>query len=398
VTKERPATKASLLVTAGFFFATFLLTRQSQVPALAGLAAPFALSFVLLRLRPQVPALVLVPIFAYGLCSGLVSIVAGREVSDVFRFFAITMGTLFAFHIRPTTVSVSWSLLPVTLQALIVAAISIGLSLLQDPDLAFAARSIAQEAQWGDIYSFDGLYYRVQVVGNALLPLLFMVSLWRLGSGRVYRWMVLASLIGLVAAGNLTYALVAALAAFIRYRAWLFATSGRATLTLLSLLVALVLAGGAVAEAFSVKFDGGDSSMGVRFDQIDAAAREVGDSPASMLWGTGLGAPFPDGRERKYSESQYIELQSLYLFLQLGAVGTLLYLATLFYCARRFLADDGRTIFWLFLLAGSTNPYILDTNQLVATALLVCVFPRRETVGHRSRSLEWRPLPDAIGP
>jgi hypothetical protein len=29
------------------------------------------------------------------------------------------------------------------------------------------------------------------------------------------------------------------------------------------------------------------------------------------------------------------------------------------------------------MLAGFTNPYILDANQIVATVILVCAFPRR---------------------
>lgn len=368
----------SFAATAGLFVATFLLTRQSQIPAIAGLAAPWALLYVFCRLRPQPAFAALLPMLAYALCSTLVSIVLGRESGSALRFFVITMGTLLAFHIRPAAVSAPWALLPVTLQALVIAAISLFLAISQDADLAIAARTIAKETAWGDIYSFNDVYYRVQVVGNAMLPLLCMIAIWRLDRSRVYQVMALVALVGLLAAGNLTYLIVVALAAGLRFRSWLLRTAPRVALVLLALAAALVVAWSAITEAFSTKFDGADSSMGVRFDQIDAAYRHAGDSPVNLLFGIGLGAPFPDGRERDYSESQYIELQSLYLFLQLGGIGTLLYLATLIYSARRFLDADGRTIYWLFLLAGSTNPYILDTNQIVATALLVCLFPRRD--------------------
>jgi hypothetical protein len=136
---------------------------------------------------------------------------------------------------------------------------------------------------------------------------------------------------------------------------------------------------GVVDEAISDKFDGSDSSMGVRFDQLDAAGREVGDAPLKLVFGTGLGARFPDGQQRNYSQDRYIEMQWLYLALQLGLLGLLLYATTLWLSARAFLEPEGRSIFWLYMLAGCTNPYILDSNQIIATIILVCAFPRQRS-------------------
>jgi hypothetical protein len=133
-----------------------------------------------------------------------------------------------------------------------------------------------------------------------------------------------------------------------------------------------------VNDVLERKFDGGDSSMGVRFDQLDVASNLWSQSPARFLLGAGLGANFPDGHERNYSEYQYIELQSLYLLVQLGVLGMAIYLATLTISTHRFLNKDGRWIFWLYMLSGATNPYILDTNQIIATILLICFYPRSE--------------------
>jgi hypothetical protein len=374
----RRGRQVSIAATVALFLITLLLTRQSQVPAIAGLAAPLALAFVLSRLQVQAASTSLMPVLFFCTSSGLISLFAEREPSDVIRFFVITLGTLLAFHIRPARLALGWALLPVALQAALIVIISVSLSLAQDPELAGLLRGLVQGSQWGDVYSHDGLYYRVQLVGNALLPLLFMVCLWRRRVSRLYRSLAVLALLALFAAGNLTYVLVAVLALAVHFRRWLLATTAR---TITCLVIAAVLLGtawSAIADAFSTKFDGADSSMGVRFDQLQAAYEDLGDSPAKLLFGAGLGARFPDGRERKYSEFQYIELQSLYLAFQLGSIGTLLYLATLLYCSRRFLDREGQTILWLFLLAGSTNPYILDSNQIVATAVLVCLFPRRD--------------------
>ena len=54
-----------------------------------------------------------------------------------------------------------------------------------------------------------------------------------------------------------------------------------------------------------------------------------------------------------------------------------IYATTLWVSARHRLDADGRKIFWLYMLSGCTNPYIFDSNQIIATIVLVVAFPRR---------------------
>lgn len=367
----------SVGLTAALLVATFLLTRQTQIPALEGFAAAWVLLLLLLSLRwsPLLPYAM--PMLAYGFGSMLVSLMAGREPVVVSRFFVITIGTLLAFHIGPMRISVPWALLPVTLQAVLIFCISVALGVLQDPGLALAVRDFALDANWGDVYSFDGVYFRVQLIGNALLPLLFMVAVWRWQTSWIYRGLALISLLGLLAAGNLTYFVVAVIAVMTAQGKRLMqSVIARMVLTVMAAIF-LVAAWGSVNETVSDKFEGSDSSMGVRFDQLEVAHREMGASTVTLVLGAGLGASFPDGKQRNYSQDLYIEMQWLYLLLQLGLLGMLLYVATLWLSVFQRLDKDGRCIFWLYMLSGLTNPYILDTNQIVATVILVCAFPRR---------------------
>ena len=366
----------SIGLSIGLFVATFLLTRQTQIPLLNGLGAPWALLVVIAFLRWRSALIWLVPMSLYGALSVLTSLLLGHDPGNALRFFVITIGTLLAFHVKPIAISAPLTLMPLAAQAALLIAISVGLGLSQDDELATLTRSFVLETTWGDIYSFDGIYYRVQLIGNALMPLLFLISLWRYKQGGFYRFMAVLSLLGVVAAGNLTYSLVAGIAIVIRgWRLALSTMVGR-SLAALILVVAIVLAWNATNEMLERKFDGSDSSMGIRFDQVDVALDVWRQSPTRFLFGTGLGTSFPDGRERNYSEFQYIELQSLYLLVQLGLVGMLIYLATLAIGAHLFLNADGRCVFWLYVLSGFTNPTILDANQIIATVLLVCLFPR----------------------
>jgi hypothetical protein len=368
--------RRAIAMTLGLFIAGFLVTRQTQVPALGGLAAPWSLLVAVLCLRWQRSMAWLLPMCAYGSLSLLASLMLGVEFANAMRFLLVTVGTLLAFHIAPAAISARLALVPLILQSALIVTISLSLAVLQDLEAASAIRSMVLESNWGDIYSFDGFYYRVQLIGNALIPLLFLVSLWRWRQGLYYRAAAMVALLGLVAAGNLTYVVVALVA--ILMRTWQVARRSLAARVMIGVVIcaALVVAWDAASDAFNKKFGANDSSMGVRFDQIDVAVSLWSESSSRFVLGAGLGSNFPDGRERAYSESQYIELQSLYLFVQLGVLGSAIYLATLVFSARECLNKDGQWIFWLYMLSGITNPYILDTNQIIAAMLLVCLFPR----------------------
>ncbi|WP_168560913.1 hypothetical protein [Rhizobacter sp. SG703] len=377
---DRAGGSRALAMTLGLFIASFLVTRQTQVPALGGLAAPWSLLVAVLGLRWQRSMAWLLPMCAYGSLSLLASLMLGVEFANTIRFLLVTVGTLLAFHMAPAAISARLALVPLIMQSALIVAISLSLAVLQDIEAASAIRSMVLESNWGDIYSFDGLYYRVQLIGNALIPLLFLVSLWRWRQGLYYRVATAVALLGLVAAGNLTYVVVALVA--ILMRTWQIARRSLAARVMIGVVICagLAVAGDIASDAFSKKFGANDSSMGVRFDQIDVAVSVWSESSSRFVFGSGLGSSFPDGRERAYSESQYIELQSLYLFVQLGVLGSAIYLATLAFSARECLNKDGQRIFWLYMLSGITNPYILDTNQIIAAMLLVCLFPRRTRV------------------
>jgi hypothetical protein len=367
-----------LTLSLAFCLATLLLTRHAQVPGLSSLTAPWALLILLATLSINRVSLAVAPMLMYCCVSLIAASFAGNDPSVGVRFLVITIATLLAFGVRSQRISVGLALFPVVLQAIAIAVLSLTLSILQDPVIADAMRSFAMESEWGDIYSLDGIYYRVQVIGNALLPLLFMICLWSPKSA-FKSWGIVISIIGLLAAGNLTYFLMVGLAFVFRFKSFFYSHT-KTWLALLMLVIATApLTSDVGLEAVARKFDGADSSMGIRFDQIDAVARTLDDHPWAMLTGAGLGARFPDGKQRSYSDSLYIELQALYITYQLGIVGAALYLITLMYCARQRLNSAGCVIFGLYVFSGISNPYILDTNQIIATMLLVHLFPRNSS-------------------
>jgi hypothetical protein len=372
---KRPHMALSLSM--AIFVGTFLLTRHIQLPMLQGLVGPWVLLVLVCTVQLDRTISAVLPMLMYASVSLIGAAFAGHEPSSAARFFIILLATLLAFNVRPRRLSLGWALAPVGVQALLIAGFSLALAILQDSVLASTARFTALENGWGDIYSFNGIYYRVQIIGNALIPLMFLICLFQERRSRANKTGLVISSLGIIAAGNLTYFIVVFIALAVRY--WrVFVRRQLLWLLLIPISIAVTLISWqSASELVESKFDGSGSSMGVRFDQVDTAFNSFAESPTAMLIGQGLGAKFPNGRERNYSEHQYIELQVLYMTYQLGILGMLLYVLTLIWCARRHLTSQGQWIFWLFMLSGITNPYILDSNQVIATMMLMHLYSVR---------------------
>ena len=375
---SRPHWSTSLLL----FSVVFLLTRHAQLAGLQSLIAPAALLIVLIGLRGGASISPLLPIALYLSLSMFYGAATGNDAADVIRFFLIFFSTLLCLNVKPRRVSPLVCIAPVGFQALVIVGLSLFLAIAQSPTASLAVRSAVLANDWGDVYSHDGIYFRSQLRGNALIPLIFFLALWSDDSRKLRKVGIAFGFAALVAAGNLTYFISAATAVIIRYRVALFGSRTRILLMAAAITVGGFITSTVLSEVLSRKFEGSDSSMGVRFDQIDALAEAYADRPSLLIVGAGLGSRYPDGKERPYSKFQYIELQALYLVYQIGLVGAALYTITLVCLVRSRMSKTGQTIFWLFMLSGATNPYIFDSNQIVASMLLVHMFPN----GRRQQS------------
>lgn len=370
---------ASLAATTVLTVCTFLLTRHTQIGGLTGLLAPAVLATSLIGARVRADSLLLLPAGLYAAASVAFASMRGVEAADAFRFFAIICGTLLATQWGSHRIKLGWVLLPVGAQAIGITLLSIYLGVAQDTELALGTRALVVDANWGDIYTLNGWYYRVQLIGNALIPLAFMICMQRWNAKRGHLVPIVVFGVGVIAAGNLTYSIVCG-----AYAAYILAWRSRGTRALLVLalfgLASALLATDTINDILTNKFDGSDSSMGVRFDQVDVLADAFAESPASSLLGHGLGSRYPDGKQRDYSQFQYIELQILYVTYQIGIVGVVLLFGTIAIALNLNMSRDGRLIFWAYVLCGISNPYVLDTNQMVATMLLLSTFTRQVRV------------------
>jgi hypothetical protein len=352
-----------------------LLTRHTHVPMLSNLLAPFAMVLACIWVRCSGSLIGAFPLLAFAMLSSFVASLGGAAAEDSVRFLLILIGTIFALNCNLRGVRLPLVMAPLVLQAVIIIFISGTLGASGNPELAMLVRSLAIDNEWGDVYSHDGVYFRVQLIGNALLPVLFMISALRFGWSKSYKIATLVAAASIIAAGNLTYIITCLAYTLVLL---LKATKARPGLRLFVSTMALVLGlsygVAALSEAIESKTGYSDSSIGVRLDQMNVVADAFSEHPERALLGFGLGSRLPDGKERNYSEGVYVELQALYLLYQLGLIGSILYGTTVYFTLRGRVSGDGRLIFWMYVLSGLSNPYILDSNQIITSLVIVGAF------------------------
>jgi hypothetical protein len=321
---------------------------------------------VLLGIRVSNKLDLLIPVITYLFLSFYYSILIGNDLNDVLRFFIIITFTLLAFYSKKSTFAYKYLILiPFVLQAILIIAISFYLAYSNDSLLAKDFRNYFIENGIGDIYTFNGYYYKVQIIGNALIPLIFYICLENYEK-KCFRYTSFLMGFAILVCGNLSYLVVSVIAVIIffykkiKYR--------KIILTIILFLSCIYF-----YDLFFEKFissDGSEPSMDARFSQLNVVYNLLSDSVVKILFGYGLGARLPGS----YFSNQYIELQTIYIVYQIGIIGIAIYFVTLIFLIYNHFTMNGKIIFLLYLLSSIMNPYIFDSNQIIATLIIVLFY------------------------
>lgn len=237
---------------------------------------------------------------------------------------------------------------------------------------------------FGDVYTYSGYFYRIQIVGNALIPFAFMISYfnYRLNKGRLT--FVVLYLLACIISANLMF--IIAIGLFVALFE-IIKSNAKFRLSLKNLLVLFIIA---ISVPFIVDFIysnillklvGGDSSsLGTRFDQAYALMQGLTKSYYNIFFGQGLGSKLHMVTPvRDYSSFIYYELQAIYIFYQIGIVGffflVVLHLYLFLYvCKNKYLI----LIYIMYVFYAITNPYMFDTTQVVVLIYLVSLSKSNE--------------------
>ncbi|WP_167351909.1 O-antigen polymerase [Vibrio natriegens] len=265
------------------------------------------------------------------------------------------------------------------IQVLVVISFEIALAFfLSNNEYSFLRHYVINNG-WGDVYSYEGFFFRIQLLGNALIPFLFFLSYYHYRSKNNENKsiiFVLFSFIGAVFCGNLTFFIAMFLFVFSyevvtlkrklyviqKYKVYFFSTVFLLSPIFLNYIFSMVL----------LKTDGDTSSMGMRYDQFNVLISDLNLNYLTLLFGNGLGHTLSVVSLRDYTGDIYYELQSVYFLNQLGFINALLFFGLhLFLFFYRVKNVKLRLVYLFYLLYSSTNPYFLDTTQIVALIIII---------------------------
>ncbi len=299
----------------------FFLTRQFPFANFSVLGNLFVFSLFLFAypLKEQLQikekySVALIMLWLVGLLIYAV-IVMGNPIGLALRFFTILVLLLLAHWVKiPYLQMIKILFVLVVLQALTLIVLEIIMNVMFTPSNYVPFRLFFLKQGWGDIYTHNGFFYKIQLKGNALLPFVFCLTFLKEVAFRYKRIIQIILLLGCVLSGN--FAFLIAVFVFILFW-YLFNDLRLRRVFNKTLIVGVlgVLGSGFVfsyaSDVIQKKSEG--RSLPIRTDQAIVLMNNVEESSFSFVIGKGLGNTVDvQTKYKDYKDNIYFELQTIY--------------------------------------------------------------------------------------
>ncbi|MCA2071910.1 O146 family O-antigen polymerase [Escherichia coli] len=313
---------------------------------------------------------------------GLYSLYSGNDPVLISRFYIILALIIVSYYAAIKSISyINIFIFLAVTQAFVI----IGLEAFMFLNFRFsdysAIRNYFIDNQFGDIYTYNGFFYHIQIKGNALLLFSYMISfyIYNKTNNKLYLLSSMFLALAVLFCGNLAFYITFLIHAFI----FLFLRKARTyNQLLLKVFIFLITFGVFISysgieylvKAYELKFQGANfSSMGTRFDQFNVLIDDLFENVLTALVGQGLGNIVNvQTAVRNYSDYIYYELQAVYFLNQLGVLLFLLFVIINVILTLKFIKPiELRIVYMLYILYALVNPYMLDTNHVVVVFILV---------------------------
>jgi len=397
IREQKISNFSALLSSLSFLGLTICLTRQFPFSFLSSILTVFLLLTLLAHVYLNHKKKSKINVFDLTVLISLLGAILGyslaRENSPllVIRFFTILLFINVVLLFKAGNVShLKVFKYVYLLQAIIIIVIGVTMPILFDITTFSPVRSMFLQNQWGDIYSHNALFYRVQVIGSALMPIFFFLSYIQYRESNTHSIFVLCiSFLGCVFAGNLAYflAMFIFLGIYeIRRLGSLGHMINKYKLMVSFLLIVLIpIFLYYVFTLFLMKSDGSGGSVSTRIDQVNVLMNSMNANYMTLLFGNGIGHTLSVVSPiRDYTGSVYFELQALYFLNQLGFIPfSFLFLFHIYLFIKRISDFNSRLIYFIYLFYAAINPYFLDSSHVVVLILLLALntYQEKKTKG-----------------
>lgn len=382
--------KISKFLVINFLFAgvVLFLTRQVPLNAYSTLGNVFLIGLLLVSFfwknrdieTSSKAAIKIIFIWSIFLLAYAV-LIRENSINLIFRFYTIILCLLLSHWVHlPFVVTKKIFFFFILLQCVVLIAIEAVMNLFFSINNYLPFRFFFQDQGWGDVYTYDGFFYRVQIKGNALIPFAFFLTFLKDYTFKHRRTLQIILLISSVIAGNFAYLI----AIFVFFVLWyLFSDLRKRKLRNKIIIFSFIfaLSVGSVVKYTQETLDRKSGySLGTRKDQVDVLIMDTQKDIYTFLLGKGLGNNVTTkGLFRDYTDNVYFEIQAMYFFNQLGLINSLIFISFLLYLAiKKIFYKDLLFIYLCYVIYAITNPYILDTTQIAVILILISISNERK--------------------
>lgn len=268
------------------------------------------------------------------------------------------------------------------LHALFLIGLELFMIIKNSPEFDSAFRNYIIANGFGDIYTRNGIYYRIIIKGNELLPVAYLV-IHRYKSKKV-NIIKGIFILSIIISGNLAYFIAIGLFLILndlfidkKYSSKIikfFNIKNQKKIIVIGAV--LLVLGFIVYKPVKSKVENiielkSQYSIPARFDQIGVLIDDM-DSGKDYILGKGLGSTVTAvTKYRDYTGNRYFEMQWMYLFYQMGAVafGILIILSIIL--SIKYMRDKLTILIYLtYIIYGITNPYTFNLTHIIVIILL----------------------------
>ena len=231
-------------------------------------------------------------------------------------------------------------------------------------------RDTVRSMGWGDVYTYNGVFWRIQLKGNALLPFAFFVSWIYLSSFKRY---LISSLflVALILAGNFAFILGVIVFFVIYYFVICLKSVNRFLNYIVFCFFSILFLGfPAISYVSSVIETKSEHSNPTRIDQTDVLLGDLSENP---FLGRGLGNTINVVTEyRDYTDNIYFELQAFYFLNQMGVFYFIFFILLNVILCIHFIKYSPLFAAYLgYVFYAFFNPYFLDTTHIIVILVLI---------------------------
>lgn len=363
-----------------FFIVLFILTRQVPFSSYSFISNIAIIILLLLLINSNRNSIVSISYISLWLSVLFIySLFSGNEATLIIHFMIaiiLLLSSNFAQNIPKIFLQIFFIL--VTLQSLFLIFMELVLNIFYTPSSYLILREIFIDKGWGDLYTYNDFFYRIQVKGNALIPFAFFLTFikevkFSLKYNKFHRFIAFA---GICIAGNFAFWI----STFIFLVGYSIFFGKNRILNAIIVLITVILAAGYifhyVTDVLSRKVD----SLGTRGDQFFVLISGLTDNINHFTFGNGLGSTLSVRTSfRDYTGDIYFELQGVYYIYQLGILNSLIFFGLMFYLAfKKIFYKDLLFIYIVYLTYAVSNPYFLDTNHIVLIIVLRLIYEFRK--------------------